>query len=288
MAPGKGQQEALDTALKITRENLAAAGGEYSVMLSGGAEEFAEAFKGLGFLLLVGLLVAYMVLASQFNSFVDPFTVFVALPFSFSGAFLGLLAGGQSLNIFSMIGLVLLMGIVKKNSILLVDFTHRKREEDELPVRAALMEACPVRWHALGIKRAGGKSRREKVSRHDRGSAALVVRGRDAYGGRDLRRNRGADRRRGRAPGARGEPAPAPRDRVGQAGPRGFIGRAQSARWRRARRDPSRLGQALRPARGGGAKLRAEGGRVARRRSQGRALHRPRARGGAPLSGISA
>ncbi|HAR41105.1 MAG TPA: AcrB/AcrD/AcrF family protein, partial [Bdellovibrionales bacterium] len=91
----------------------------------------------------------YMVLASQFNSFVDPFTVFVALPFSFSGAFLALLLGGQSLNIFSMIGLVLLLGIVKKNSILLVDFTHRKREEGGLPVHEALLEACPIRLRPI-------------------------------------------------------------------------------------------------------------------------------------------
>lgn len=146
MAPGKGQQEALDAALKVTRENLPEG---YDVMLSGAAEEFAESFKGLAFLLVMGIVVAYMVLASQFNSFIDPFTVFIALPFSFSGAFLGLLVGGQSLNIFSMIGLVLLMGIVKKNSILLVDFTHRKREEEHLTVHQALMEACPVRLRPI-------------------------------------------------------------------------------------------------------------------------------------------
>jgi HAE1 family hydrophobic/amphiphilic exporter-1 len=146
MAPGKSQKDALDEAIKITKESLPPG---YEVMLSGGAEEFADAFKGLAFLLFMGLLVAYMVLASQFNSFVDPFTVFMALPFSFSGAFLGLLIGGQSLNIFSMIGLVLLLGIVKKNSIMLVDFTHRKREEDNLPVREALMEACPVRLRPI-------------------------------------------------------------------------------------------------------------------------------------------
>jgi len=146
MAPGKGQQEALDMALKITRENLPQG---YDVMLSGAAEEFADSFKGLAFLLLMGIVVAYMVLASQFNSFIDPFTVFIALPFSFSGAFLGLLVSGYSLNIFSVIGLVLLMGIVKKNSILLVDFTHRKREEDKLTVRQALLEACPVRLRPI-------------------------------------------------------------------------------------------------------------------------------------------
>jgi HAE1 family hydrophobic/amphiphilic exporter-1 len=97
----------------------------------------------------MGLIVAYMVLASQFNSFIDPFTVFVALPFSFSGVFLALLVGRQSLNIFSMIGIVLLLGIVKKNSIILVDFTHRKRTEDKLPVLEALLTACPIRLRPI-------------------------------------------------------------------------------------------------------------------------------------------
>jgi HAE1 family hydrophobic/amphiphilic exporter-1 len=73
----------------------------------------------------------------------------MALPFSFSGAFLALLVGGQSLNLYSMIGLVLLMGIVKKNSILLVDFTNQKRDEEKLPVRKALAEACPTRLRPI-------------------------------------------------------------------------------------------------------------------------------------------
>jgi hydrophobe/amphiphile efflux-1 (HAE1) family protein len=146
MAPGKGQQAAIDEALKVSRNVLPQG---YDVMLSGGAEEFAEAFQGLAFLLLMGLVVAYMVLASQFNSFIDPITVFAAMPFSFSGAFLGLLIGKQSLNIFSIIGLVLLLGIVKKNSIMLVDFAHRKREEEKLSVQDALMEACPIRLRPI-------------------------------------------------------------------------------------------------------------------------------------------
>lgn len=107
-----------------------------------------KSFVGLMIAMLLGFVVAYMVLASQFNSFIDPFTVFVALPFSFSGAFLGLLIGGQSLNLFSMIGLVLLLGIVKKNSILLVDFTNQAREKGK-PVREALLEACPNRLRPI-------------------------------------------------------------------------------------------------------------------------------------------
>src|SRR3990167_8287056 len=85
-----------------------------------------------------------MVLASQFNHIIHPFTVLLALPFSVSGAFVALLIGNQSLNIYSMIGLILLMGIVKKNSILLVDFTNQVRREGS-SVHEALLKACPSR-----------------------------------------------------------------------------------------------------------------------------------------------
>jgi HAE1 family hydrophobic/amphiphilic exporter-1 len=72
----------------------------------------------------------------------------MALPFSVSGAFLTLLAFGHSLNIFSFIGLILLMGIAKKNSILLVDFTNQVRDRG-LAVREALLEACPIRLRPI-------------------------------------------------------------------------------------------------------------------------------------------
>lgn len=89
-----------------------------------------------------------MVLGSQFNSFIDPVTVLLALPFSFSGAFILLWAMDQSLNIYSMIGLILLMGIVKKNSILLVDFTNQRRN-DGLDIQHALEDACPKRLRPI-------------------------------------------------------------------------------------------------------------------------------------------
>jgi multidrug efflux pump subunit AcrB len=79
------------------------------------------------FALWLGILVAYMVLASQFNSFLNPITVLTILPLSIAGAAAGLWLTGKSLNIFSMIGLLLLMGIVKKNSIILVDYATQMR-----------------------------------------------------------------------------------------------------------------------------------------------------------------
>ena len=79
--------------------------------------------------LVLGIFVAYMVLGTQFNSFIHPVTILLALPFSVTGAFIALKLTHQTLNIYSMIGLILLMGIVKKNSILLVDFTNLVRAE---------------------------------------------------------------------------------------------------------------------------------------------------------------
>jgi hydrophobe/amphiphile efflux-1 (HAE1) family protein len=148
LTSGKSLQDALDVSHKIANKILPASEG-YKVFESGSTEEFKESFKGMIFALGIGLVVAYMVLGSQFNSFIDPITVFMALPFSFSGAFLGLLIGRQSLNIFSMIGLVLLMGLVKKNSILLVDFTNQLRDEGKLSVRDALLQACPTRLRPI-------------------------------------------------------------------------------------------------------------------------------------------
>jgi HAE1 family hydrophobic/amphiphilic exporter-1 len=120
----------------------------YSVIESGSSETFKETFRSLIFALALGILIAYMILGAQFNSFIDPLTILVALPFSISGAFIGLWIQGQSLNMYSMIGLILLMGIVKKNSILLVDFTNQRRREG-LSIRDALKDACPKRLRPI-------------------------------------------------------------------------------------------------------------------------------------------
>jgi HAE1 family hydrophobic/amphiphilic exporter-1 len=146
VADGKSQQLALATAQQIAREVLPSG---YYVRFVGGSQSFRESFASLWFVLGLGIVVAYMVLASQFNSFIHPVTVLMALPFSASGAFLTLLAFDHSLNIFSFIGLILLMGIVKKNSILLVDFTNQVRARGETSVRAALLEACPIRLRPI-------------------------------------------------------------------------------------------------------------------------------------------
>lgn len=144
-ASGHSQQEALDTVLKISKEVLPS---DYHLVFSGGSQAFKESFQSLIFALILGIFVAYMILGTQFNSFIHPFTVLLALPFSVTGAFLFLLLTRNSLNLYSMIGLILLMGIVKKNSILLVDFTNVRRKQG-MGVKEALLDACPIRLRPI-------------------------------------------------------------------------------------------------------------------------------------------
>lgn len=143
---GASQEKALQAATRISNEILPKG---YRAVLSGSAQTYKESIDSLLFALLLGIIVSYMVLASQFNSFIHPISVLMALPFSVSGAFLALLIMGQSLNIYSMIGLILLMGIVKKNSILLVEFTNQLRERGAPSVKEAVLNACPIRLRPI-------------------------------------------------------------------------------------------------------------------------------------------
>jgi hydrophobe/amphiphile efflux-1 (HAE1) family protein len=142
---GRSQAEVLAKIEQIAKAKLPEG---YRIVFSGNAKAYKESFDSLIFALVLGIIIAYMVLGSQFNSFSDPVVVLAALPFSVSGAFLALYVTGQSLNIYSMIGFILLMGIVKKNSILLVEFTNQIRDTG-MPVREALLEACPIRLRPI-------------------------------------------------------------------------------------------------------------------------------------------
>ncbi len=145
VAAGQSQDKALDEVTKIASTILP---DGYHVVFSGSAKTFKESFSHLLFALILGIVVAYMVLGSQYNSFVHPLTVLLALPFSLSGAWIALRVFGSSLNIYSFIGIILVMGIVKKNSILLVDFTNQRRKEG-FGVREALLNACPQRLRPI-------------------------------------------------------------------------------------------------------------------------------------------
>jgi hydrophobe/amphiphile efflux-1 (HAE1) family protein len=145
VAPGASQADAITTAQKIARGILPEG---YRAVPSGSSQAFQESFLSLIFAFAMGVLVAYMVLAAQFNAFSHPFTVLLALPFSMSGALIALALCGESLNVYSMLGLILLMGIAKKNSIMLVDFTNQIRARG-VERHQAVLEACPVRLRPI-------------------------------------------------------------------------------------------------------------------------------------------
>lgn len=144
--PGQSQAYVLDKARAIAKEILPPG---YSFALEGASAGFAESFKSLYSAMLIGILVAFLILAVQFNSFIHPVSVLIALPFSVTGALIALWIFNVSLNLFSFIGLIVLMGIAKKNSILLVEFTNQVRRHGEGDISKALLQACPVRLRPI-------------------------------------------------------------------------------------------------------------------------------------------
>ena len=108
-------------------------------------EVFGSIFAALG----LAVLLMYLILVVQFGSFLDPLAIMLSLPLSLIGVVLGLTATHDTLNIMSLIGVILLMGIVAKNAILLVDFAKWRREKDGLPLRDALIEAGRVRLRPI-------------------------------------------------------------------------------------------------------------------------------------------
>lgn len=145
LAPNQSQSKVLGEVQKVAREVLPAG---YGISFDGASAGLSESFKSLSIALLVGILVAYMILATQFNSFLHPISVLAALPFSVTGAFITLWMFNVSLNLFSFIGIIVLMGIAKKNSILLVEFTNHLREEGK-NIKEALAEAGAVRLRPI-------------------------------------------------------------------------------------------------------------------------------------------
>lgn len=114
----------------------------------GQAKDFLDLMQNMLMAMGLGVLLIYLVLASLYESFVTPFTILLALPLAISGAFAGLLIFDKSIDIFSIIGLILLMGVVAKNSILLVDYTQQLLKEG-LSLNEALIKACRTRLRPI-------------------------------------------------------------------------------------------------------------------------------------------
>lgn len=145
VAPGHSQNEALAKVKELGTELPLG----YRVVLGGQSTQLEDTTSSLMFALIVGIVVAYMVLASQFNSFIHPVTVLTILPLAICGAVAGLMLVGATLNLFSMIGLLLLMGIVKKNSIMLVEYANQVAEHEGLDASKAMQRAGPIRLRPI-------------------------------------------------------------------------------------------------------------------------------------------
>ena len=141
----KPMAEAMNDLDRIVKKNITP---EISTRYVGMADAMLDAFQNIAFALIISVIMVYMILAAQFESFIHPFTIMFSLPVSFIGAMGLLLVTGERINIYSLIGIIMLMGLVTKNAILLVDYTITLRskgmERDE-----ALLKAGPVRLRPI-------------------------------------------------------------------------------------------------------------------------------------------
>jgi hydrophobe/amphiphile efflux-1 (HAE1) family protein len=120
----------------------------FQTSLSGPSRDYAESSSNIIYAFILALVLIYLVLAAQFESFKDPFTIMLTVPLAIAGAFLSLWVFGQTINIFSQIGMIMLIGLVTKNGILIVEFANQKREEG-LPIRQAVIEAASQRLRPI-------------------------------------------------------------------------------------------------------------------------------------------
>lgn len=110
----------------------------YQTSLTGPSRDYAESSSNIAFAFALALMLIYLILAAQFESFVDPLIIMITVPLALAGALLSLFIFGQTLNIFSEIGMIMLIGLVTKNGILIVEFANKKREEGANKIDAIL------------------------------------------------------------------------------------------------------------------------------------------------------
>jgi hydrophobe/amphiphile efflux-1 (HAE1) family protein len=145
LAEGKTLGEGIDEMQRIADKLL---DPSFTTALSGPSRDFAESNSNISFALILALLLIYLILAAQFESFRDPFIIMLTVPMAIAGAMLSLWIFGQTLNIFSEIGIILLIGIVTKNGILIVEFANQKRKRG-MNKRVAAFEAAAARFRPI-------------------------------------------------------------------------------------------------------------------------------------------
>jgi HAE1 family hydrophobic/amphiphilic exporter-1 len=120
-----------------------------SASFQGTAQAFQKSFQGLGLLVIMAMLVVYIVLGILYESFVHPLTILSGLPSAGVGALITLMVFGETLNLFSFVGIIMLIGIVKKNAIMMIDFALTNQRESGATPRDAIYRACLVRFRPI-------------------------------------------------------------------------------------------------------------------------------------------
>ena len=117
--------------------------------LQGTAQAFQSSLQGLGVLLLIAVLVVYIVLGILYESFVHPLTILSGLPSAGLGALLTLLLFKVDLSLYAFVGIIMLIGIVKKNAIMMIDFALERQRRDDIPASDAIYQACLIRFRPI-------------------------------------------------------------------------------------------------------------------------------------------
>jgi hydrophobic/amphiphilic exporter-1 (mainly G- bacteria), HAE1 family len=146
LGPGVALSQATTEIERIAREMLPAT---ISGTFQGTAAAFTSSLQGLGWMLLIAVVVIYLVLGVLYEDFVHPITILSGLPAATFGALLTLVVFGQELNIYGYVGLIMLIGIVKKNAIMMIDFALAERRERNKPAEEAIYQACIVRFRPI-------------------------------------------------------------------------------------------------------------------------------------------
>jgi HAE1 family hydrophobic/amphiphilic exporter-1 len=145
LKPGVALGQATTEVEKLTRTTVPAT---ISAVFQGTAQAFQSSMQGLGLLLVLAVLVIYMVLAILYESFIHPFTILSALPLAGAGALATLVLFHTDLNIYAFVGIIMLVGLVKKNGIIMIDFAI-EAEKDGKSSAEAIFEACVVRFRPI-------------------------------------------------------------------------------------------------------------------------------------------
>ena len=145
LADGKTIGEGLDEMDKIAKATL---DDTFRTALAGDSKEFRESSSSLIFAFALALLLIYLILAAQFESFKDPFVIMLTVPLAVCGALIFMLVGGQTMNIFSQIGIIMLIGLVAKNGILIVEFANQRQKAGEDKM-TAIREASAQRLRPI-------------------------------------------------------------------------------------------------------------------------------------------